>query len=285
MNRFRTITWSLLFICLLALIALAARRWQRPRETCAYDGTSVQPITRVELTMADKKKLVFCSTCCAHAWLRHHPDFAKKLDQGQGSLLVVDEVSGQQLDSSLAYWVESDLFSRPENRCRVHVFKDKEAAARHLLAHHGRERRGYLAGRGRKLSWAKDFLARNLEGKAIHLHDFQGKIVFIRFWSSENPFYRKDLRQLQQAYARFSRHGFVVLAIDVEEVPAKVVSAIAGLGLTYPVLLDPNGTIADSYGVTGYPTGYLLDRAGIVEKSVVGEITAELMQPLIAPFW
>jgi len=49
--------------------------------------------------------------------------------------------------------------------------------------------------------------------------------------------------------------------------------------------LDPDGTIADRYGVSGYPTGFLIDRSGIIANRVIGELPPEIMEPLLYPLW
>ena len=55
------------------------------------------------------------------------------------------------------------------------------------------------------------------------------------------------------------------------------------LDLPFPVLLDPQGKIADQYGINGYPTGFLIDQAGIIRHQSIGEILPDLMEPLISP--
>lgn len=273
----------LAFFVVLALIAGLSSLKQDSGEQCLVDGNTIIPITRVEIEVKGGDKKVFCSVCCAGVWLDHHPDVLKQLHDDTAALTVVDEVSGLPIDGNLAYWIESDQFSRRENKCRVHVFKEKADASRHLRNFHGRERVGYLAGLGKKLPWAADFTAKDPTGKRHHLRDYRGRVVFLRFWSSANPFAEKDLTNLQQAYDRYGDRGFVVVAVNVEQDRQTVRKFVGKLHITYPVLLDPDGKIADQYGITGYPTGFLLDRAGIVQSSSVGEISADLMRPLLYP--
>ena len=281
----KRILFSLGFLLTLVLFAITATVWQRPRQQCIVDGTDIIPITRVEISEQDGTKNLFCSVCCARVWLDRNPEVARALDAGQAGLTVVDEVSGLPVDGSLAYWIRSDQFSRRENKCQLHVFKEKQDAARHLRNFAGQEMTGYLAGLGKKLPWASDFTAPDQEGAQHQFHEYRGQVVFLRFWSSVNPFARTDLANLQQAYDRFKERGFTVVAVNVEQDPATVRNFVKELDITFPVLLDPSGKIADQYSVTGYPTGFLLDRAGIVQSSSVGEVSAELMEPLLYPLW
>jgi hypothetical protein len=42
------------------------------------------------------------------------------------------------------------------------------------------------------------------------------------------------------------------------------------LGLTFPILLDPEGRLSPRYGVTGYPETFILDRNGMVVNHIIG---------------
>jgi len=167
----------------------------------------------------------------------------------------------------------------------VHVFKKDHDAAAHIRVHGGRELPGYLSGLGEQLPWATPFAAVDLQGKEQQLSDFRGKVVFLRFWNTANPFTATDLADLQRAQELFQEQGFSVIAINVEQDLQRVTDFTKDLGLSYPVLLDPRGTIADRYGVSGYPTGFILDRSGVIVNRVIGELPPEVMKPLLFPLW
>ncbi len=270
-----------LFLLLLVLIAWFSGQSNQSGESCRVDGTGIVPITRVVLVDEKGEEFLFCSLCCAQTWLTGHDELLPQLTSGKASLTVVDEISGQEIDASLAYWVQSREYSRKENRCQSHVFSDKQAASKYLRQHQGRELPGYLAGLGLQLSWAEDFSLEGINGKRQSLSDYRGKIVFLRFWSLKNPFVETDLRNLQEAHDRFQKQGFTVVAVNVEDKREEVVQFVDKLALSFPVLLDPDGKIADQYEITGFPTGFLLDQSGIVNSSTVGELTADVLEPFI----
>ncbi len=274
-----------LFLVSIALAAVLSETMQRSGQRCMVDNNTIEPITRVLIIRENGEELQFCSLCCARQWLDAEPDLAGEIRRNRATLTVVDEISGEPLDSSVAYWLESDSFSRRENKCRVHVFKKGDDAAAHILAHSGREIPGYLAGQGEQLDWAVMFTAPDLIGEKRQLSDFRGKVVFLRFWNTGNPFTAQDLADLERAQLRFREKGFTILALNVEQEREEVAAFTADLNLTFPVLLDPDGKIADRYGVSGYPTGFLIDRAGIIANRVVGELTPEVMAPLLYPLW
>jgi len=245
------------------------------------DGTGIIPITRVALVDTEGEEFLFCSLCCAKTWLKSHATLIPQLLDGSASLTVVDEISGEKLDASLAYWIQSNEYSRKENRCTSHVFSDKQAASKYLRQHQGQELPGYLAGLGLQLSWAENFTLNDAAGEPHSLSDYQGKIVFLRFWSLQNPFVKTDLRNLQEAHNRFQNQDFTVVAVNVADTHEDVVQFINKVAITFPVLLDPDGKIADRYQITGFPTGFLLDKSGIVDSSTIGELTADVLEPFL----
>jgi peroxiredoxin len=63
-------------------------------------------------------------------------------------------------------------------------------------------------------------------------------------------------------HQEFGDRGLTVLAIDIQEAPAKVAAWVKQNDVTLPVLLDPDGVVAATYRVTGTPTGFLVGRDG-----------------------
>ena len=53
-----------------------------------------------------------------------------------------------------------------------------------------------------------------------------------------------------------------MLAIDIQEDPAKVEAWVKANGFTAPVLLDRGGAVASAYRVTATPTAVLVGRDG-----------------------
>ena len=68
----------------------------------------------------------------------------------------------------------------------------------------------------------------------------------------------------------FGARGLTVLAIDIQEDPAKVRDWVKQKDLTMAVLLDRDGSVSGSYRVTGTPTAFLLGRDGKLVARAVG---------------
>jgi hypothetical protein len=98
---------------------------------CSYDGTKIKPLYQVDAFLTDNKGLSFCSIYCAGRWFEINKDKAKYF-------MLTDEVTGQKFESTLGYFVESDLVTIPEVKNRIHAFATKEDAVKHAKQFNGK---------------------------------------------------------------------------------------------------------------------------------------------------
>ena len=113
-----------------------------------------------------------------------------------------------------------------------------------------------------------DFTLTDLEGKPWTLSALHGKVVLVNFWATWCPPCRKEMPDIEALYDQFKDRGLVVLAISQEDA-AKVKPFIAQRGFTYPVLLDPGGTVNRLFVVEGIPKSFVYDRSGkLVAESI-----------------
>ena len=76
---------------------------------------------------------------------------------------------------------------------------------------------------------------------------------------------------MQKLYDRLKDRGFVLLAVSQDENgKAAVEPFVRELGLTFPVLVDPEHQVGDRYGVWGYPESFLIDREGRIVERIIG---------------
>ena len=113
-----------------------------------------------------------------------------------------------------------------------------------------------------------DFTLTDLQGKAWHLQDLRGKVVLVNFWATWCPPCRKEMPDLETLFNRFKDQGLVVLAISDEEA-AKVSPFVAERKISYPILLDPERKVNETFQVEGIPKSFVYDRGGkLVAQSI-----------------
>src|SRR3989442_10254711 len=99
---------------------------------------------------------------------------------------------------------------------------------------------------------------------AITLASFKGKPLVINIWSStcgpcihEAPLFQSESHKAQT-------RGIAFLGIDFQDSQSDGLAFLKQYGVTYPNGLDSSGSIAISYGVSGTPETYFIDRHGVV---------------------
>ena len=108
--------------------------------------------------------------------------------------------------------------------------------------------------------------------KRISPEELKGKVVFLNFWATWCGPCRAEMPSMESLYARYRDRGFEILAINSGERAADVITFMNEYGLTFPALLDLDGTVNRSYGIQAIPTSYLIDREGMIIMRLVGSI-------------
>ncbi len=109
---------------------------------------------------------------------------------------------------------------------------------------------------------APDFTLRDLNGKTVQLRDFRGKVVFLNFFATWCVPCRLEMPAMDRLYQSNKDKGLLVLALDLREGVKPVRSFLRELKVSFPALLDEDGTVAFMYGVRPLPTTYLVGRDG-----------------------
>jgi peroxiredoxin len=108
------------------------------------------------------------------------------------------------------------------------------------------------------------------QGQVVSLADFKGRVVLVNFWASWCAECRSEMPMFEHLHLDFASQGLTVLGINFREETPSVQRYAKTLGLTFPLVLDPQGEIARSYGVIGLPTTFLVGRDGRPVALAVG---------------
>jgi peroxiredoxin len=126
---------------------------------------------------------------------------------------------------------------------------------------------------------APSFQLPTLDGQLASLGDFKGRPVIVNFWATWCEPCKQEMPALQAEAA--SHPSLMVLGIDNVESPVKVKPFVEQLGVTFPILLDEDGSMMERYQVTGLPTSYFIDGSGVLRFIYRGALTdASLRQGL-----
>ena len=117
---------------------------------------------------------------------------------------------------------------------------------------------------------APQFSSRTSKGRMVSLADLRGRVVLLTFWASWCQECRPEMPAFEQLHRDFTAQGLTVLGVNVREGKRAIQSYARELDLTFPLVLDSNGEIRNSYGVIGLPTTFLIGRDGRTVGLAVG---------------
>jgi len=118
---------------------------------------------------------------------------------------------------------------------------------------------------------APEFRLPDLKGTVIKLENYQGEVVLLHFWATFCTPCLEELPALESLWRRYRERGLVILGIAADRGSADPVRKFArAAGVTFPVLLDPEGVVRNHYEVVGLPMSYLIGRDGRFSGRILG---------------
>lgn len=129
---------------------------------------------------------------------------------------------------------------------------------------------------------APDFTLKDLEGNTVKLSDYKGKIVILNFWAVWCKYCRLEMPEFNEFNKELSKKNeAVILTVDVQESKETVKNFITSNNIDLKVLMDEEGTVATAYGITGYPTTFIINRDGTIYTAISGATDKVTLQNVL----
>lgn len=109
---------------------------------------------------------------------------------------------------------------------------------------------------------APDFTLKSNSGKNIRLSDLRGQVVMINFWASWCGPCRQEMPILDQLYKRYSKLGFTLIGVNVEQDSGKANAYLKDIPVSFPILYDTANQTSKLYNINAMPTTVMVDRNG-----------------------
>ncbi len=110
---------------------------------------------------------------------------------------------------------------------------------------------------------------------------YQGRVVLIHFWADWCALCRDELQESEPLHQQYRDQGLAVLAINMQQSRDTVAHYLSRLTISYPVLMDETGAMAQRYGVSALPLVYLLDRQGRLHTRMLGGASATQLEQIV----
>ncbi|SFP97179.1 thiol-disulfide oxidoreductase ResA [Salibacterium halotolerans] len=125
---------------------------------------------------------------------------------------------------------------------------------------------------------APNFQLETLEGETVELNDYRGQGVFLNFWGTYCPPCEEEMPYMDNQYQEYKDKGVEILAVNVGESDLAVEHFVDRHNLSFPIPMDEDKAVLDSYGIGPLPTTFLINKDGKVLDILTGGMTEKDIQ-------
>ncbi|WHY80028.1 redoxin domain-containing protein [Neobacillus sp. WH10] len=123
---------------------------------------------------------------------------------------------------------------------------------------------------------APDFELKTLTGETVKLSDLKGKKVMLNFWATWCGPCKAEMPEMEQFFKQIG-DDTVILAVNIDP-QLDVQAFVDEYKLTFPILLDADDKVNETYQIISIPTTYFIDSKGIIQNKFIGTMKLDNMQ-------
>jgi cytochrome c biogenesis protein CcmG/thiol:disulfide interchange protein DsbE len=118
---------------------------------------------------------------------------------------------------------------------------------------------------------APDIKLTDINKNNLKLSGLKGSVIFINFWATWCPPCIDEMPSIERLSKQLAGNSeFKMVTILYNDTEEKAYKYMKEMGYTFPVYLDPGGSAAEKFGITGVPETYIIDKKGILRNKVIG---------------
>jgi thiol-disulfide isomerase/thioredoxin len=127
---------------------------------------------------------------------------------------------------------------------------------------------------------AADFKLSGIDGKPYRLSDVirNHQATVVNFWATWCPPCRAEIPDFVRFAQKNANSPIAILAVNLQESPAKVKDFAQNAGMGFPVLTDTSGKVGNTYRIYAIPTTFFIDRKGIIRQVIEGSTNLDRLE-------
>jgi peroxiredoxin len=123
---------------------------------------------------------------------------------------------------------------------------------------------------------APDFELKTLTGEKVKLSNLKGKKVMLNFWATWCPPCKAEMPEMEQ-FSKQMDKDIVILAVNIDP-QLDVQGFVNENKITFPIPLDVDDKVNETYQVLSIPTTYFIDSKGIIQNKYTGSMNLAVMK-------
>ena len=132
---------------------------------------------------------------------------------------------------------------------------------------------------------APGFERLTLAGDTMRRADWEGRVVVLNFWATWCAPCRVEIPRLITLAETFDTADVLVVGVSIDEEGRAVVAPYAEeMGISYPLIVDPDHTMAEAYGGHyAVPTTFIIDQDGTMRQRFMRVVAHDELVAAIEP--
>lgn len=107
-------------------------------------------------------------------------------------------------------------------------------------------------------------------GAELALDALRGRVVLVNFWATWCEPCESEMPAMERLYAALPREDFELVAVAIDDAESDVRRFQDEYRLSFPIVLDLDQAVYQSYQTMGVPESLLVDRSGRIVERYVG---------------
>lgn len=140
---------------------------------------------------------------------------------------------------------------------------------------------------------AIDFTIMDQFGETHSLADYKGKVIFLNIWATWCPPCRAEMPDIQKLYENYGYNQEDVMIFGVafpndqnkytsDGTAEEITAFLEENNYSYPTLLDMSGELLTGYGISSFPTTFMIDTDGNIFGYLPGMMTYDIMESIVS---